>query len=271
MLETRRPPLELPHALSQVKIRGTPHMPLVFFLDYDGTLSPIVNDPDSAFLPDATRSTLAHLANRYTTAIVSGRSLNKLRNFVKLESLYYAASHGFDILGPDGQKRHQLVEGQFVPDLKSAAHEISGAIEHIPGAFVEDNWFAVSVHHRRCDERDIPQIEAIIDGVLNRFPSIRKCTGRRVFELRPRLEWDKGKAVDWILHALELEGACVPIYIGDDRTDEDAFRAVKKHHGISIIVADGNENVSQTHADYLLRDPSEVEAFLDGFLEPQDI
>jgi len=81
----------------------------VVFLDYDGTLTPIVSDPDAAILSDQMRSAVGKLAERATVAIVSGRAREKLRNFVQIPELYYAGSHGFDIDGPNGCGRRLLI------------------------------------------------------------------------------------------------------------------------------------------------------------------
>ncbi len=72
----------------------------VFFLDYDGTLSPIVDDPDRAVMSDSMRAAVKRVASRYVTAIVTGRSKEKVFEFVRLSELFYAGSHGFDISGP---------------------------------------------------------------------------------------------------------------------------------------------------------------------------
>jgi len=83
--------------------------------------------------------------------------------------------------------------------------------------------------------------------------------GKKVYELLPDIDWNKGKAVLWLLETLGLEGWNVlPIYIGDDRTDEDAFRALEKP-GVGILVSD---RAQETSANYTLRNPEEVERFL---------
>jgi trehalose 6-phosphate phosphatase len=102
-------------------------------------------------------------------------------------------------------------------------------------------------------------VEAMVDDVLARHPDLRKGYGKKVFELQPRLDWHKGKAVLWLLRVLELDGPEVlPLYIGDDLTDEDAFRALGDR-GLSIIVEEGSR---PTAASYVLKHPEEVRSFL---------
>jgi len=102
-------------------------------------------------------------------------------------------------------------------------------------------------------------VEASVDDALARHPDLRKGYGKQVFELQPRLDWHKGTAVLWLLHALALDGPDVlALYIGDDLTDEDAFRTVADR-GIGIVVAAG---ARPTAASYVLKHPEEVHAFL---------
>jgi len=206
-------------------------------------------------------------------AIVSGRSLAKVRAFVGLEELYYAGSHGFDIVGPGGENaiQHHQVAQTYLPDLRTAAERIGEEVlRKYVGATIEDNWLAFSVHYRQCvgDRAEVAVgIEKIVDGVLAEFPTLKKTYGKCVFELRPKIDWDKGKAVSWLLTALKVNEASqfLPIYIGDDKTDEDAFRELKGI-GLSAIVRDKAEETGLTCADFVLRDPFEVRDFLQSFV-----
>jgi len=251
---------------------------VVFLLDYDGTLSPIVEDPDLAHLPPRTRVTLEQLGKNYITAIVSGRALQKIRGFVGLDSLIYAGSHGFEIRGPDGTPRRQLkheVASEYRPMLHAAMDKIGSRVLGVPGCTIEDNSVCFSVHYRRCAAEDIPAVAQAVQDVLDDFPQLRRTLGKCVFEVRPRIDWNKGRAVEWLLHAMELShDRILPIYIGDDKTDEDAFR-VLRGRGISCIVAadselcsssDRSEDDLATYANFRLRDPFEVHDFLASFL-----
>ena len=206
---------------------------LVVFFDYDGTLTPIVSDPDAATLSDHMRHAVGKLSDRATVAIVSGRAREKLRNFVQLPELYYAGSHGFDIDGPGGTgaaslflscvaARARIAARRPRATRASAAFQRDGpCIEsserfcsrdapraarraRIEGSSVEDNRFSVSVHWRNVAPTDRPAVEAIVDATLSEAPFagvLRKNSGKCVYELRPDVRWDKGEAV---LYLLEL-------------------------------------------------------------------
>jgi alpha,alpha-trehalase len=230
----------------------------VVFLDYDGTLTPIVARPELAVLSNQMRSTLRDLARVHTVAIVSGRDRADVEQLVQIDSLVYAGSHGFDIVGPGLELQHQ--EGtKYAPVLSRAADEIEGQVGGIEGALVERKRYAVATHYRLVAEGDLPAIEEAVAQAAAAHPELRRTGGKKVYELRPRLDWDKGKAVTWLLEALDLDQPdVVPFYLGDDETDEDAFRALESR-GIGVLVA---EEPGTTRARYLLGDPGEAQQFL---------
>lgn len=230
------------------------------FLDYDGTLTPIVDRPELAVLPDETRQTLEALANCCTVVIISGRKRSDVAHLVGLDNVIYAGCHGFDIAGPsDRELRHEEGAG-YVAVIAQAAQELGRELASIQGAIVEDKTYAVAVHFRLVRDEDLERVEHIFDGVLAKHLTLRKTRGKKVLELRPNMQWDKGKAVLWLLDALGLDKPDdVAVYIGDDLTDQDAFRALRGK-GISILVADGPRS---TCADYRLSDTDEVRTFLD--------
>lgn len=241
---------------------------VVVLLDYDGTLTPIVNDPSQALLPSRTRDILTELAELFTVGIVSGRSLQKVRGFVQLESLLYAGSHGFDIWSPHSESMRYQVAADQLPQLATIRDRLTERLTGIKGAAVEDNIFSVSVHYRNCDAEDVQQVYDVVQQVRSDFPSIRFGTGKKVFELRPDIVWDKGRAMVWLLQALGLRERddVFTIYIGDDMTDEDAFQIFVEQaaQGAGIVVTDENKC---TGAHYSLRNPEEVAAFLSRLVE----
>jgi trehalose-phosphatase len=226
------------------------------FLDYDGTLSPIAPRPELATLPKETRDVVRRLAERYPVAILSGRGREDVAALVGLDGIAYAGSHGYDIAGPGF--RHEVGEG--IPEMiGSASEELNRELNGLPGVLVEPKRFAVSIHFRLAKDEDLPVVERVVDGVAARHPCLRKGHGKKLFELRPDLDWDKGKALLWLMDALRLDPAqTVPVYAGDDITDEDAFKVVSGS-GIAILVA---EEPRETLAGYSLRDPGEVTRFL---------
>jgi alpha,alpha-trehalase len=231
------------------------------FLDYDGTLTPIVSRPEEAWLSDSMRQTLRLLAARVPVAILSGRDLDDVRGRVHVDGIVYAGSHGFDIAGAGGLRRE--LGTAYLSVLGAAERELREALDEIPGAQLERKHFSVAAHYRNVSENDAFRVALAVDTVEARHRDLRRIDGKKVYELLPRIEWDKGKAVIWLLEALGLgRGHVRPIYIGDDRTDEDAFRALKEC-GVGILV--GHES-QPTSATYLLKGPSEVERFLGELL-----
>src|SRR4051812_10256681 len=234
------------------------------FLDYDGTLSPIAPRPDLAVLPGETREVLRRLAGRFPVVIVSGRGREDVAALVALSGLAYAGSHGYDIAGPPrsgGSAPLRLGVGEGIPEkIDRAAERLRRDLGGIEGVFVEPKRFAISVHFRLADERRLPEIERAVDAAAAAEPGLRKGHGKKLFELRPGLDWDKGKALLWLLEALGLDRpGTLPFYIGDDLTDEDAFRAIQGR-GIGILVSG---EPRETAAEYQVRDTDEVRELLE--------
>ncbi len=265
---SRRPPAKarltmdrLPSALDrkeEILERLRARTPAIF-LDYDGTLTPIVDDPKDATIPDKTRKMIRRLAQHYSVAVISGRDLADVQTMVGIDNIAYAGSHGFDIAGPGGKYRNQELGQPFLPEIERAEHRLRKAVSDIRGARIEHKRFAVTVHYRQVRSTDVDMVKRRFDRVASRYPRLRKSTGKKVIELRPNVDWDKGSALLYLLKTLYTDSSrVVPLYIGDDTTDEDAFRAISDR-GVAIVV--GRER-RQTVAQYMLRDPKEVAKFL---------
>ncbi|MED6185385.1 hypothetical protein PIB30_056608 [Stylosanthes scabra] len=249
---------------------------IVTFLDYDGTLSPIVADPDKAFMTKKMRATLKDIARHFPTAIVTGRCRDKVYSFVKLAELYYAGSHGMDIKGPTksrnpnkGNDKAVLCQpaSKFLPMIEEVYKILLEKTKSVPGAKVENNKFCLSVHFRCVDEKCWAALAEQVRLVLNEYPKLKLTQGRKVLEIRPTIKWDKGKALEFLLESLGYENSndVFPIYIGDDRTDEDAFKVLRNRgQGIGILVS---RVPKDTEASYTLKDPVEVEQFLRRLVE----
>jgi alpha,alpha-trehalase len=230
------------------------------FLDYDGTLTPIMARPDLAHISDEMSAVLSGLADVCPTVIISGRGREDVSGLVGLDNLYYAGSHGFDIAGPAGTAVRHEIGAEFRPVLEQVAQSLEEQTSDIEGALIEDKKFSIALHYRLVAEENVPRMERAVDQAVAENPQLRKAHGKKVFEVRPQLEWDKGKAVLWLLEALELDSAdVVPLYIGDDVTDEDAFAALQDR-GLGVLVT---ESPRETHASLSLRDTNEVGEFLE--------
>lgn len=252
----------LPSALERMEeiARLSAGRRLAVFLDYDGTLTPIVSRPEDAVLSSAARRAVKRLAELCTVAVISGRDRRDVQALVGIGDIVYAGSHGFDIAGPHGYHLEYQHGTEYLPALERAQRGLEGALAEIAGAQVERKRFAIAVHFRRVAPSRVVDVEAVVDDVLARHPQLRKTGGKMIFELRPDIAWDKGRAVLWVLKQLDLEGDDVlPVYIGDDLTDEDAFRRLAED-GLGIVVRDGPR---ATAARYALEDVQDVRRFLE--------
>jgi trehalose-phosphatase len=247
----------LPSALERwaeiaTRLRGAP---FAVFLDFDGTLSPIVSRPQDAELPAVRREQLRRLAAVARVAIVTGRAMADIRARAGLPTLHYASDHGFQIAGPD-------VAFEVDPGLREGIAEAASALgerlRDTAGVVLEPKRYSVAVHYRLADPRDVPRIEAVVDDVVASREGLRKGIGRAVFEVRPARPWHKGAAVEWLC---ERFGVSIAVYVGDDRTDEDALKAVRERGGIGIVV--GTPDWA-TAASYRVADPVEVGRVLEA-------
>lgn len=231
---------------------------LAVFLDFDGTLSPIVREPGAARMAEGMRPVVEALARRFPVAVVSGRDRPDVEERVGIKGLFYAGSHGLDIAGPGRSMTLPEAEG-VVDEIDRVEKSLRDRLGGVAGVVLERKRYSLAVHHRMVDEGDKPGVIEAAHECAAAADGLRIRTGKEVVELEPDLDWDKGRAVEWILEALgtELDRYLV-LYVGDDETDEDAFRALAIG-GIGIRVG---PEVMSTRADYRLDDPGEVRTFL---------
>jgi len=233
-----------------------------FLLDYDGTLTDIVPHPDQAYLSEEMKATLAVLRKipKISVAIVSGRSLRDIRDRVGLRGIYYVGNHGLEIFEPKSGTK-QLLPKEMVKGLEQICARLSCEFKGMEGILLEDKKCTLAVHYRNADSRWIPSILfALEQQIKTSMIPLQLCFGKKVFEIRPKSRMNKGTAVSFLLSKAKRKGM-LPIYIGDDRTDEDAFRVLKRK-GITISV--GESDPVNSSAQYYVGDPSEVFQFLRG-------
>ena len=234
--------------------------------DFDGTLIPIVDRPESAVIPPETGKLLRTLAKnrRYTVGVVSGRALADLRGKVDVEGIIYAGNHGLEIEGFGSNFLEPIAE-EMRPFFQMLNQALSATLRGIKGVFVEDKGLTLSVHYRSVDDTEEKKVMDAFSRVtdpLHVTGRIRITQGKKVYEIRPPVDWDKGKAIAWLIaRCRETRGksGALPIYLGDDLTDEDGFKVIEKNNGISIFV--GGEGF-QSVARYFLKSPEEVTELL---------
>ncbi len=230
-----------------------------FFLDFDGTLAPIVSRPELARMPAATGAFVRALTERYLVCILSGRTLQDLRKKIEIPGVYYGADHGRHIIGPPGSEVEYVVGAEAREDLRAAGARLQHGLADTEGVIVEMKDLSLSVHYRLTPAPERDAVAALMGEVATSYPALALGHGKLVHELRPRDGWDKGQALLWLLERLDLtfDRVC-PICVGDDLTDEDMFRATGQQ-GVSILVGSATRD---TLAEYSVADPDETVRFL---------
>lgn len=252
---------ELPSALKSLnKIESQfKDKEIVLFFDYDGTVTPIVSHPKDAHLSEEMRNTLIRLSNQCTLAVISGRGLNDIKSRVGIKGVYYSGSHGYEIEGPSIKMEYEPAL-EFIETFDTLERELTKQLANVEGALVERKKFSIALHYRNVTESEVDLVEKAADNAVKKYPKIRKSYGKKVYELQPDLEWNKGKALEWLMEELNIEKMGSKIfYIGDDITDEDAFSAIKTY-GIGILVG---SQARTTGAQYKLKDTDQTLRFLE--------
>ncbi len=234
------------------------------FLDYDGTLTPIVDDPEAANIADRERAVLRRLAELAPLAVISGRGLDDVKTHVGVEGITYSGSHGFEIERPDGERFDQERVASVVPDLDEAEGKLRSEAVELSGVMIERKPYAIAVHTRRAGSDEVRrEAKELAATVASEHAGLVVREGKEIFELRPALDWDKGAA---LAHLLDLlPGDPVPMYVGDDDTDEDAFAEVRRRLGVGVLVGDARG--AQTWAGFSLSNPDETIEFLSKLAE----
>ncbi len=235
------------------------------FFDFDGTLAPVAPRPEMAALDEKTRESLRRLSKKqaWTVSIVSGRGLEDLRKMVGVEDIVFVGNHGFEVKGPGLEYVHP---GAMAcrPAVENVLKILEQDLREIQGVFIEDKVYSLSVHYRQCAPGNIPRVGEIVEQASQQSCAnnhVRVTPGKKVFEIRPLADWHKGRVIEWLLDRWIEDPAQESIawYVGDDQTDEDAFKAVKKRGGITVLVGAGNP---QSAAQYTLTSQNGMQELL---------
>jgi trehalose-phosphatase len=232
---------------------------LCVFLDYDGTIAPIADTPDKAVLPRKMQKMISSLAieRQVPLAIVSGRGLKDVKKMVGIKGLIYAGNHGLEIEGP-GIEYTAAIPAMTVALVGSIKKLLSYKLGCIKGVFIEDKGVAVALHYRNVDRSALSMVEWYFNYVVQPYRMAHKIdvlTGKMVYEVRPRVDWNKGNAVMWLIskYKKQMDRNLLPIYIGDDVTDESVFKCLE-NAGTTIYVGEYKKSAAQ----YAVKDPEEV-------------
>lgn len=242
--------------------------PLLVMLDVDGTLAPIAPRPEEAEVPAVTSQLVAALAARprVVVALVSGRAASDARRMVRVSNTWVIGNHGYEIVSPEGES---LVDPQVEPYralIAQAGRRLAPRLAPVPGVIFEDKHWTLTIHYRLADPAVVPRVRTLVEETAQAC-SLRVTEGKMVLELRPPAHVDKGTAVLTLatrLHGL-AEGASL-IFIGDDRTDEDAFRALRLRQRAAVTIRVAPDEATGTTAEFSVADPPEVQQFLEWLL-----
>jgi len=256
-------------AVSELKRRRDGRHLLLLF-DFDGTLTPFQPDPDAVHLEDEVRGLLAGLALKpsSTIGIISGRRLPDLEKRLKIPGeVYVAGFHGLEIHAPGETFMHPEAAAATAT-MRSIAEAMRGHLTTLPGVFIEDKVFSVALHYREAapavgvvaQSRFMDIARAHVDA-----GRLRLLPGACVIELLPGASWHKGSALQWIRERIErVHGPTFTVYVGDDVTDEDAFRAVGPE-GMTISASD-----RASGAEFFVDGPPGVKRLLHSLDAPED-
>jgi trehalose-phosphatase len=209
------------------------------------------------------KNLLIQLSKKYHVALVSGRDKTDLMKLVDIPDIFYAGSHGMDIHGPDTSMVLPKIE-KYLPVIDIITDDLEKSLYHFPGAILEKKKLSVAVHYRMMQNKLLPELKKLLKKVLTgRLKFIRILKGKKVIEFLPNIQWNKGKAIVWIINVLDLSwNKYRMFYLGDDKTDEDAFRIVRTR-GTGILIS---EKARMSAADFRLHSPNDVEKWLKSFL-----
>ncbi len=256
---TPRTPRPLIEGLAAIEERVKSARRIAVLLDFDGTLTEITSTPEGARLGPQARDTLLALSRKAPLALISGRALGDLRDRVGLPNLIYAGCHGLEIRGPGLEFIEPAAESE-APALTQLADRLADRLHHISEAVVENKGLSISIHFRQVAEPAKREVDLAVQAETSRPGSrLRVRRGKEVWEISAAVDWNKGRAARWILGSTGNRDA-LPLYIGDDVTDEDAFRELQD--GITIRVGQSTDSA----AAWVVAGPAEVCNFL-GWLE----
>ena len=242
--------------------------PLILMLDIDGTLAPLAPRPEDAAVPEATRRAIRALAAKpdVHVALVTGRAAADGRQLAGLEGGWVIGNHGIETTSPTGEAVVDASAAAYRGVLAAAAEELRALLDSVPGVRVEDKVWTLSIHYRLADPSIEPRLRKTLDEAAHRH-GLRMIRGKKIFELRPPIHVHKGTAVlelSRLLAGPELDASL--FYAGDDRTDEDAFRALRSTapHAVTVRVGGAaDDQTAATAAEFTVPNEEALRGLLD--------
>lgn len=236
---------------------------LFLVLDYDGTLAPMADTPQEGGISESMRQTVRRAAEKMTAVVISGHPVEDVRQRMRLPGIFYAGSHGFEIIDPLEQATVHEKAKKLRKPIDQVHAKISQRLKGVKGVFVEHAKYTISVHYRLAAEQGASEIRAAVEEVLKEYPQLEMLDGNKALEIRPKVEWGKGWAVSWILDYLDFDPSTnFLVTIGNDTTDEDML-GIPEGAGFGVLVSD---HPRSSQAAYVLRNTEDVQKALEFFL-----
>ena len=258
------PALPITPAIAQ-RLAGSP---LLLLLDVDGTLAPIAERPEYAAVPPATQRVLVDLVALPDThvALVSGRSARDARRLVNVKDVWVLGNHGIEVARPNAPPAVRRDVAQYASQIAAAVDRCLSIADATPGVIVEDKRWTLSVHYRLADP-SCPCASAHVADIANQLDF--RDNRKEVLELRPPVDVHKGTASIALAQTLNaLESGASLFCAGDDRTDEDAFRALRAAQPAAVTVFVGTDSgILTTGAEFSVADPDDVRLLLEAIVE----
>lgn len=255
----------MPHLLnvwSSVSRQLSASSRVLLIFDYDGTLTPIVARPEMAILSEETRRLLTQIArmDRFIVAVVSGRGLSDLESLVAISGLVYAGNHGLEMSGSGMEYVHPEAP-EFVDSLVEVAGLLEQELADVPGILVDNKRLTLTVHFRGTPDLYSAQVDQTVVAVTKPYVDcgrMKITRGKKVVEVRPNIDWGKGKAIERIRQI--CGDSPFPVFFGDDETDEEGFVVVQDAGGIAVYIGGTRQNTKALHQ---LESPGEVAQVLE--------
>jgi len=228
---------------------------IAIFLDYDGTLTPIRRTPSDALLTPEAENILQEMAQLpgVQVAIVTGRSMEDIRRLVRVKKIEFAANHGFHIYKNGTEWIHPQA-ATLTRVMSQLCWILQTALVGFPKAYIENKQFTLSIHYRNVTPQHVRSLKSVVTKTVHSFdPTLQITRGKKVLEVRPQISWGKGNAVLNMLHTDKPQRRRVSVFIGDDTTDEDVFRALRPM-GITVRVG----RSTSTNAQYYVKNVEAV-------------
>lgn len=240
--------------------------PLMLLLDIDGTLSPIAPRPDVAIVPVATQRVLGELARLADVhvVVISGRSVQDARRLVGVPELWTIGNHGFEVAPPGQPPTVREDVGRFAKVVRAAGERAFELGEQVPGVVVEDKRWTLSVHYRLAGPDAIPRLADDVHAIAREFGLV-VTHGKKILELRPPVQIDKGSAAVELADSLGALGDGASLLgAGDDSTDEDMFRALRNRARSCVTIRVGDDaSAHETSAEFRIPDPAAMRELLE--------